>query len=110
MTTKFPIYRPAPGRADEQDAATTPSRGGYPHARYSHQLSEEASDAALRTLVRVVPIVVGGMLGSVAENLMIGLGAALAITLAFDLSMEQDSIVRALFGRLRILVKPRRSR
>ena len=73
----------------------------YGHAQYTHQLSEEETEAVSRWLVRVVPLVFGTMMGSLAHNTVIGLSAALAVSLAFDLSMEGNSIVLRLFRRLR---------
>lgn len=75
--------------------------GRYRHAQYTHQLSEEATEAMSRLIVRIVPLVFGAILGSLADNVAIGLTAALAISLAFDLSMEGNSIVRGLYRRLR---------
>jgi hypothetical protein len=71
------------------------------HARYTHQLSEEDTEAVSRWLVRVVPLVFGAMLGSLAHNTAIGLLAAVAVSLAFDLSMEGNSIALGLYRRLR---------
>ena len=73
----------------------------YPHAQYTHQLSEEEAEAVSRWLVRVVPLVFGAMLGSLAHNIAIGLLAAVAVSLAFDLSMEGNSIALGLYRRLR---------
>ena len=71
------------------------------HAQYTHQLSEEETEAASRWLVRVVPLFFGALLGSLAHNMAIGLLAAVVVSLAFDLSMESDSIALGLYRRLR---------
>lgn len=69
--------------------------------RYSHELPEESTDALSRLIVRVVPLIFGTLLGSLAGNLAIGIIAASAIALAFDLSMEDQSLVRGVLRRLR---------
>ena len=71
------------------------------HARYSHELPEETSAAMTRGIVRVVPLVFCAVLGSLAGSAVIGLIAAVVVFLAFDLAMEEHSVLLALFRRLR---------
>ncbi|MGB5253602.1 MAG: hypothetical protein WBN68_12860 [Sedimenticolaceae bacterium] len=97
---------PARGVAEKLDPeALAPSdrkaARRYPHAQYTHQLSEEEAEAVSRWLVRVVPLVFGAMLGSLANNIAIGLSTALVVSLAFDLSMEGNSIALGSYRRLR---------
>jgi len=106
METEDRNDQPARSVAKKLDPyALAPSRRKtarrYGHAQYTHQLSEEETEAVSRWLVRVVPLVFGAMMGSLAHNTAIGLSAALAVSLAFDLSMEGNSIVLGLFRRLR---------
>jgi hypothetical protein len=106
METEDRNDQPARSVAEKLDPyALAPSRRKaarrYGHAQYTHQLSEEETEAVSRWLVRVVPLVFGVMMGSLANNTAIGLSAALAVSLAFDLSMEGNSIVLGLFRRLR---------
>jgi predicted lipid-binding transport protein (Tim44 family) len=82
--------------------------GRYRHARYSHRLSDEATETASRLLTRIVPLVFGAMLGSLADQLAIGLISALAVSLAFDCSMEGHSIIRGLYRRFRGGLSPLR--
>jgi len=70
------------------------------HGKYTHELPEETTEAISRALVRIVPLAYGTLLGSLADSTAIGLTAALAISLAFDWSMEEHSIVRGVFRRL----------
>jgi len=106
METETRNDRPACSVAEklDQDGLAPSGRKAarrYPHAQYTHQLSEEEAEAVSRWLVRVVPLVFGAMLGSLAHNIAIGLLAALAVSLAFDLSMEGNSIALGLYRRLR---------
>jgi hypothetical protein len=66
------------------------------YVHHSHQLPEEASEATSRNLVRVVPLVYGGLLGGLGENLAFGLVSGVALGAAFDLYMGEHSIVRGL--------------
>jgi hypothetical protein len=52
-------------------------------------------------LVRLVPLVFGALLGGLADSTAIGLFVAMAVSLAFDWSMEDKSLVRALLGCFR---------
>lgn len=101
--------RPGPGRprdrADVDFNATLPGTrrpaGRGRHADYSHELSDEETEAVTRWLVRIVPLIFGALLGGLAENLAIGLAGALVVSLSFDLSMEKHSIILGLYRRLR---------
>ena len=106
MKTEIRIDRPGPSvvRGSDPDLLASHGRkaaGRHQHAHYTHQLSEEATEAVSRLLIRIVPLVYGAILGSLADDVAIGLTAALAISLAFDLSMEGNSVVRGLYRRLR---------
>ena len=77
-----------------------PSRR-YRSAQYSHQLTDAETEAAGRWLVRIVPLVFGAALGSLAQNFTIGVLSALFASVLFDLSMEQHSLCLRLYRRLR---------
>jgi hypothetical protein len=65
------------------------------HAEYTHELTDDASETSARTLVRMVPVVYGASFGVLADNLMFGFSAGLALSLAFDLSMGSHSMLGA---------------
>ena len=66
------------------------------YANHTHELSEDTSDASTRALVRFVPLAYGGLLGGLGDNLLLGLLGGLAISVAFDLFMGGNSVVRTL--------------
>ena len=106
METETGNYQPTRNVAEKLDLdALAPSGRSAAsrcrHARYTHQLSEAETEAVSRWLVRIVPLIFGAMLGSLAHNIAIGLLAAVAVSLAFDLSMEGNSIALGLYRRLR---------
>lgn len=70
------------------------------YAHYTHELPEESADATSRALVRVVPLAYGGLLGALADNVTLGLFAGFALSAAFDLYMDDNSMVRALSRRM----------
>ena len=102
MEAKIRTERPALDMVQDTDPVRleshTKSAG---HGRYTHELPEETNEALSRALVRIVPLVFGALLGSLGDSVAIGVSAALAISLAFDWSMEEHSIVRRVFRRLR---------
>jgi hypothetical protein len=66
------------------------------YGQYSHELPEDEAEASSRALVRFVPLAYGALLGGLADNLALGLGAGLALSAAFDLFMGSNSMVRSL--------------
>ena len=66
------------------------------YASHTHELSGDTSDASTRALVRFVPLAYGGLLGGLGDNLLLGLLGGLAISVAFDLFMGGNSVVRTL--------------
>ncbi|MCB1800309.1 MAG: hypothetical protein KDI82_01345 [Gammaproteobacteria bacterium] len=106
MKTEMTNNDPAAGvTADfNKDASATARHETHTHFRqphYSHDLPEASTDAFSRVIVRIVPLIFGTLLGSLAGNLAVGITAASAIALAFDLSMEDQSVVRGVWRRLR---------
>jgi len=86
---------------DLQAPAAQQATGHDRYAAYTHQLSDETTATVSRLIVRIVPLISGATLGYLAENVMIGLLAASAVSLAFDLSMEDNSIVLNVYRHLR---------
>lgn len=70
------------------------------HGHYTHELPEGGADAASRALVRFVPLVFGGLFGSLADNVVLGLVTGVTASAAFDLYMGENSIIRGLSRRV----------
>ncbi len=68
------------------------------YARHSHQLPEDTTEASSRTLVRVVPVAYGVLLGGLGDNVVLGLAAGVCLSVVFDLYMGDRSIVRSLLA------------
>lgn len=75
--------------------------GGDQQTQVERHAFDGYAAVSSRLLIRLLPIAFGILLGSIADNLAIGLVAAIAVSLSFDLSMEDGSIVRALYRYLR---------
>ena len=88
--------RIATGDLDEGErvAAVEPSHRDR-YVQYSHELPEDEAEASSRALVRFVPLAYGALLGGLADNLALGLGAGVALSAAFDLFMGSNSMVRS---------------
>ena len=68
--------------------------------RYTHELSDESSEVMSRTLIRLVPLAYGVMLGALSDRLWLGLSAGLVSSAAFDVYMGRHSLTRLAFRRL----------
>ena len=66
------------------------------YARHTHDLPDDSSEASSRALVRVVPLAYGALLGGLADSLWLGFAAGLVLSMAFDLNMAENSLVRSL--------------
>lgn len=64
------------------------------YAHYTHELSEETSESLSRAVTRLVPLAYGALLGSLDNNLLLGLAASLLVSLALDWSMKEHSMLR----------------
>ena len=64
------------------------------HVEYTHELPDDTSEATSRSLIRVVPLAYGGLLGGLADNMLLGLSVGATASAAFDLHMGDNSIVR----------------
>jgi len=76
------------------------------YAHHTHELPEDSAEASSRTLVRIVPVAYGGLLGGLADNLMLGLAGGMALGGAFDLFMGDKSLLRDLGARLSLRACP----
>lgn len=65
------------------------------HGHYTHELPEYTSEAFSQWLIRLVPLVYGALIGGLGDHLAIGLVIGGAISLAFDFSMDDDSLLRS---------------
>lgn len=106
--------------ADEETSSGEPSRfGRYPryrrafrtpvgrrdqHADLSHKLPAHATESVSRTLLRVVPLIYGALLGATSQNFWFWVSVSLLCSIAFDLYMGRHSIVRRLLRGARLLV------
>ncbi len=71
--------------------------------RYTHELSDESSEAMSRTLIRLVPLTYGVMLGALSGRLWLGISAGLIFSALFDVYMGRHSLTRFAFrGLLKI--------
>jgi hypothetical protein len=66
------------------------------YAHYTHELTEDSTETSARVLVRIVPLAYGALLGTLSDRLVLGLGAGILLSLAFDLFMGRGSLARSL--------------
>ena len=64
------------------------------HVEYTHELPEGTAEAVSRALIRIVPLIYGGLLGHLGGNMALGLLLGFASAAAFDLYMGNKSILR----------------
>jgi hypothetical protein len=67
------------------------------YAHYTHELTEDSTETSARILVRIVPVAYGALLGTLSDRLVLGLGAGILLSVAFDLFMGRGSLARSLF-------------
>ena len=65
------------------------------YVEYSHELPEGAAEAVSRVLVRIVPLIYGGLLGHLGGRMGLGLLLGFVSAAAFDLYMGDKSMLRA---------------
>jgi hypothetical protein len=64
------------------------------HVEYTHELPDDTSEATSRSLIRVVPLAYGGLLGGLVDNMLLGVSVGATASAAFDLHMGEHSIAR----------------
>ena len=67
----------------------------------THDLTESAAESVSRLLIRVVPLVYGGLLGHLADRLVLGLLFGAVAASVLDLSMGDSSLLRRPASALR---------
>lgn len=70
------------------------------HGRYTHEMSNATGEASARALIRIVPLVYGGVLGALAGHIVPGMALGMALCVALDLRMGSDSLSRPLLSPL----------
>ncbi len=81
-----------PTESPHNEAARPVHRDQY--VEYSHELPEGSAEAVSRLLIRIVPLIYGGLLGHLADHMGFGLLLRFASATAFDLYMRDKSILR----------------
>ena len=81
--------RLVPRRAHEQQCAT-----------YSHEMTPDLKEAVGRVVIRLVPLLYGGMFGSLIDDLPLALGLAVLVSMGMDLAMGDRSLLRSMFKPL----------
>ncbi len=72
------------------------ARRQLPYAHYSHEQSQDNAEASGRIIVRVVPLLYGGMIGVLFDNIVGALAISALISMALDLTMDDKSMFRPL--------------
>lgn len=98
MLSKDPNEPTAQQVTDDIEIAPLPETQHSPHhdqhVEYTHELTDDASEATSRWLIRIVPFAYGGLLGALAENFALGLALGGLASAAFDLHMGENSVLR----------------
>ena len=69
-------------------------------AQYSHELPPESKESAGRVVIRLVPLLYGGLFGSLIKDIPLAMGIALAVSAVVDLAMGDRSVLRSLIRPL----------
>ncbi len=76
------------------------------YVQYNHEMTDDTAETAARVLIRAVPLVYGGLVGSILGHVPLGLAVGLAMTVALDVRMGRRSItlrlLRPLLSALRL--------
>lgn len=83
---------------DYAGPAEQPRRDQYVH--YTHELPALGAESATRVLVRVVPLIYGALLGHLIGAITVGIALGAVLSMAFDIGMGQDSLLRGLYRRI----------
>ncbi len=70
------------------------------YVQYNHEMTDDTAEASARALIRMVPLVYGGLVGGIVGNVPLGLAIGLATTMALDLKMGRHSITLRLLRPL----------
>ena len=65
-------------------------------ATYSHEMTPELAETVGRIVIRLVPLLYGGMFGSLIDDLPMALGIAALVSMGMDLAMGDRSLLRSL--------------
>lgn len=80
------------------------ARESAPHtdryAHNAHELPESAAEAVSRSVIRLVPLAYGVLLGVLIDSLLLGLLAGGALSIVLDLFMGGQSLLRAAYRNL----------
>ena len=70
------------------------------YVQYNHEMTDDTAEASARTLIRMVPLVYGGLVGGIMGVVPLGLAIGLATTMALDIKMGRHSITLRLLKPL----------
>ena len=67
---------------------------------YTHEMPYEVKESVGRVIIRLVPLLYGGMFGSLLDDMPLALTVAALVSAGMDLAMGRQSILRTVGGSL----------
>lgn len=64
------------------------------YVHYTHELSYDSKESIGRVIIRLVPLLYGGMFGALLDDMSLALTVAAIVTVGMDLAMGNQSLLR----------------
>lgn len=72
------------------------------YVHYTHELSYDSKESIGRVIIRLVPLLYGGMFGALLDDMPLALTVGAMVSVAVDLAMGNQSVLRSF---LRLLTR-----
>lgn len=65
------------------------------YVHYTHELSYDTKESVGRVIIRLVPLLYGGMFGALLDDMPLALTVGAIVSIGMDLAMGNQSLLRA---------------
>lgn len=65
------------------------------YVQYTHELSYDTKESVGRVIIRLVPLLYGGMFGALLDDMSLALTVGAIVSVGMDLAMGNQSLLRA---------------
>ena len=78
-----------------EDVTTKRKMHEEQYVHYTHELQYDTKESIGRVIIRLVPLLYGGMFGALLDDMPLALTVAAIVSLGMDLAMGNQSLLRA---------------